>query len=254
MNFHLAMHLPDGVLKWSWLVAGFLFLASVLAWGLWGLRRVREEEIPLVALMSAAFFVASYIRVPAPLGSAHMLLNGLVGILLGRRAAVAIPLGLLLQSWLLGHGGLTVLGVNTAIMLPPALVAAWLFHFCKFSHRFTHERFRWLVGYALGAGSVLCTAGLQFLTVLYGSTQKEDLAFLAKVDFLWHLPIMVMEGILTGFIVNFLYRVKPAMLGVTAQRETLPAKAPPTGPDQPSRGPNPAAHPPVQSVPVDPNG
>ena len=89
--------------------------------------KVRDEEIPRIALMTAAFFVASLIHVPIGPTSVHLLLNGLLGVVLGRRAPLAVLLGLTLQAVLLGHGGFTTIGVNTCVMALPALGAAWLF-------------------------------------------------------------------------------------------------------------------------------
>jgi cobalt/nickel transport system permease protein len=247
MNLLLAVHLADGVLDWPWLAAGLIFLPIVLWWGLWNLR---EEEIPRIAVMSAAFFIATLIHVKAPVGSTHLLLNGLVGVILGRRAAVAIPLGLLLQATLFGHGGLTVLGVNTVVMLLPALLVAGLFRLFQRSYRFTHARYRWAMGCGLGVAGVLGTSVFFFLTLLFGSS--EDLSKLAWIAFVTHLPIMVIEGLLTAVTINFLYRVKPSMLGITPFPGTLPATAPPTGPVPPSPRPHPSVHPHAQSVPDDP--
>ena len=88
---------------------------------------VRDEEIPRIALMTAAFFVASLIHVPIGPTSVHLLLNGLLGVIVGRRAPLAVLLGLTLQAVLFGHGGFTTIGVNTCVMALPALGAAWLF-------------------------------------------------------------------------------------------------------------------------------
>ncbi|MFO0969485.1 MAG: CbiM family transporter [Gemmataceae bacterium] len=117
-----AVHISDGVLSVPFWAAGWLVAAMLLAWGC---RRVTEEEIPRVALVTAAFFVASTIHVKVPPSTVHLLLNGLAGILVGRRAVLAIFVGLGLQAILLGHGGFYVLGVNTCVMALPALLA-WL--------------------------------------------------------------------------------------------------------------------------------
>src|SRR5262245_32385819 len=119
-----AVHISDGVLTPEWLAGGFL-LAGVLAFvGSW---RIRDEEIPRVALMTAAFFVVSLIHVPVGGTSVHLLLTGLVGVILGWRAALAIPVGLFLQAALLNHGGFSSLGVNSCVMVLPALLAWQLF-------------------------------------------------------------------------------------------------------------------------------
>ena len=120
----LAVHISDGVLTWPWLAGGFV-LAGLLA--AVAMIRVRDEEIPRIALMTAAFFVASLIHVRVGPTSVHLLLNGLVGVVLGRRAPLAILVGVGLQAVLLGHGGFTTVGVNTCVMAIPALLAGWLF-------------------------------------------------------------------------------------------------------------------------------
>jgi cobalt/nickel transport system permease protein len=120
-----AVHISDGVLlpRWEW--AGFAVAGLLALFGAW---RIRDEEIPRVALLTAAFFVASQIHVQVPGGpSTHLLLNGLLGVVLGRRALLAVPVGLFLQVALFGHGGFYSLGVNGVVMGLPALLAGTLF-------------------------------------------------------------------------------------------------------------------------------
>src|SRR5262249_37302832 len=118
-----AVHLPDGnVLTPAWLIVGYLLAGILVVIGSW---RIEDEEIPRIALLTAAFFVVSLIHVPVPglPSSAHLLFNGLLGVVLGRRAAVAIPLGLLLQAVLLQHVCLPTLRVDSRVMVLPALIA-----------------------------------------------------------------------------------------------------------------------------------
>src|SRR5579871_1324305 len=119
-----AVHISDGVLSGPWVLGGFCGMALLM---LAACYRVRDEEIPRIALMTAAFFVASLIHVRVGPSSVHLLLNGLVGVVLGRRAPLAILVGLGLQAVLLGHGGFTTVGVNACVMALPALLAGWLF-------------------------------------------------------------------------------------------------------------------------------
>jgi cobalt/nickel transport system permease protein len=120
-----AVHISDGVLQPTWEWAGFAVAGLLALFGAW---RIRDEEIPRVALLTAAFFVASQIHVQVPAGpSTHLLLNGLLGVVLGRRALLAVPVGLFLQAALFGHGGFYSLGVNSVVMGLPALLAWLLF-------------------------------------------------------------------------------------------------------------------------------
>src|SRR5437899_8098412 len=119
-----AVHISDSILAWPWLGGGFALAVVLAVLGSW---RIRDEEIARVALLTAAFFVASSIHVRVPSTSVHLLLNGLVGVVLGRRAALAIPVGLFLQAALIGHGGFTTLGINSCVMVIPALLARQVF-------------------------------------------------------------------------------------------------------------------------------
>src|SRR5260221_1704076 len=119
-----AVHISADVLSAPCMLLGFILLGGFLVIGLF---RLQEDEVARVGLMSAAFFVASAIHVSLGPTSVHLLLNGLVGIILGRRAGVAIPVGVTLQAALLGHGSLATIGVNSSVMLVPALLARPLF-------------------------------------------------------------------------------------------------------------------------------
>src|SRR5207237_10407257 len=114
----------DGGLPGPWWVGGCAaagLLALLASW------RGRDEELPRIAVLTAAFFVASLIHVRVGPTSVRLLLNGLVGVVLGRRAPLAILVGLALQAALLVHGGFTTVGVNACVLTLPALLAGWLF-------------------------------------------------------------------------------------------------------------------------------
>ena len=116
-----AVHISDGVLLPSWQLLGALLAVGLLAYGV---RRIGEDEVPRLGVMTAAFFVASQLHVPVGgVGSAHLLLNGLMAVVLGRRAMVAIGIGLTMQMLLFGHGGWNTLGVNFVVYTLPTL---WL--------------------------------------------------------------------------------------------------------------------------------
>jgi cobalt/nickel transport system permease protein len=200
-----AVHLDDGFLAWPWWSSGFILTGLMALLGAW---RIRDEEIPQIAILTAAFFVASLIHVPVPPTSVHLLLNGLVGVILGRRAALAIPVGLFLQAALLGHGGLMVLGVNSCILLLPALLAWQMFLLLQ---RVPLLRRQWFaIGLVIGLVTALATIILNFLVLSWGG--EADLSSPAKLALLANLPIVPVEGIILGFTLNFLALVKPEML------------------------------------------
>lgn len=212
-----AVHISDGVLSAPWLAGGFL-AAGLLA--LAAAYRVRDEEIPRIALLSAAFFVASLMHLRLGPTSVHLLLNGLVGVVLGRRAPLAILIGLGLQAALLGHGGFTTIGVNTCVMTLPALLAAALFAGLRRLPWFGRTRiaFVWLCGCFLGMIAVFATLLLNAAVLLWGGA--EEWHQIVWLVFYAHLPIVAVEGVVLGFTVSFLVRVKPEMIGLKCPPST----------------------------------
>jgi cobalt/nickel transport system permease protein len=83
---------------------------------------MEHKEVPKVAILSSVFFVASLIHVPLGPSSVHLILNGIMGVLLGWTAFPAILVALALQGVLFQFGGITTLGVNTLNMALPCNV------------------------------------------------------------------------------------------------------------------------------------
>ena len=113
------MHIADGVIAAPVIAA--TSVAAVAGLGL-GLRTLDADRIPQTAVLSATFFVASLIHITVGPSSVHLIVNGLIGVLLGWAAFPAMFVGLLLQSVLFGFGGVTVLGVNLFNIAAPAVL------------------------------------------------------------------------------------------------------------------------------------
>lgn len=196
------MHISDGVLPLSVTVGGYAASAALAAWSA---RRTRSEALPKVAVVTAAFFVASLIHVPFGPTSVHLLIPGLAGALLGPSAFLAIGLGLLLQSILFQFGGLTALGANALMMGVPALVCGVFFQRLKG----TTQRRQSIVGGIAGAlGTTLAALILALLLAAGG----EDFFGVAKLALAAHVPVILIEGVVSAFTVGFLARVKPELL------------------------------------------
>jgi len=205
-----AVHLSDGAIAPVWVAAGFIGLAILLLIGIWN---IKEEEIPRIGLLSAAFFVGSSIHLPLAFlpTSVHLILNGLVGVVLGRRSPLAITIGLLLQYLLLRHGGLMTLGLNACIIGVPALLAGWAYPLLRAIRLPAFVR-----GFLLGGGAVALTVTFNFLVLLFCG--KEDWSTLARLVLLAHIPIVLVEGLMLGVIVQYLEIVKPEMLGSKVEK------------------------------------
>jgi len=207
------MHIADGVLSAPVLIGSFVVSATITGITL---KKIKPEDMPRVALMTSAFFIASLIHIPIGPTSVHLILNGLVGIILGPAAFVAILVGLVLQALLFEHGGITTIGANTVMMGLPALLAYYIFRM----HRLFNFRASAGIFGAL-AGALAVFGGVVILALLLVTTGSEFIG-VAKVAALAHLPIMVIEAIIAAFVVSFLRKVKPEMLAVK-QKPASPA-------------------------------
>jgi cobalt/nickel transport system permease protein len=196
------MHISEGVLSPAVLAGGAALAAAGTAIGL---KKMDYEAIPRVAILSAAFFVATLIHVPVGPVGLHLVLNGLMGLLLGWLAVPAILIALFLQALLFQFGGLTVLGVNTVTMALPAVVCFYLFR-----PLFRLPNPSPAIGaFACGFMAILLS-GLLVAVALIGTGQ----AFwqVAKLAVLAHIPVMIIEGVITLFIFLFIKKVRPEML------------------------------------------
>ncbi|MGF1459638.1 MAG: cobalt transporter CbiM [Leptolyngbyaceae cyanobacterium] len=212
------MHIPDGILPAPVCVAGYA-IAGGITWA--ALKRIHQvsdpqAEIPKAALLAAAFFVGSSLSLPVPPVTVHLVLNGLLGAVLGWYAWPAILIGLLLQALLLGHGGLTTLGVDAVMMGVPALIAGQVFQLRHQFHKALSPRvalglFSFLAG-AIGVGlSAVFFFGLIVFTIPSTLDRGAEQGFLTAL-MIAHIPLILLEGIFTILLCFFLLRVKPELL------------------------------------------
>lgn len=211
------MHIPDGILPLAVCAGGYLTTAALTHYSLRQIKRQPDPRalVPRAALLTAVFFVASWIHIPLPPVSVHLILNGLLGVILGWYAMPAILIGLFFQAVMFQHGGITTLGVNATIMGIPALLAYGLFRL----RSLLSYRSQWLTGAAgfvagaVGVGlAVLLFYGVLVITIptnLNAVTEQAALTLLAVA----HVPVVLIEGTLTALVVLFLQRVRPELLG-----------------------------------------
>jgi cobalt/nickel transport system permease protein len=196
------MHISEGVLSGPVLISGGALAAAGTAVGL---KKLDYDRIAQAGILSAAFFVASLIHVPIGPSNAHLILNGLVGLLLGWAAFPAILVALVLQAMLFQFGGITALGVNTIVMALPAVICYLVFS------RFLHKRplVALSAAFACGFLSVLFGAVLVGLALIF---TEENFFEVSAIVIAAHIPVMIIEGVITAVCVSFLKKVQPAML------------------------------------------
>jgi len=197
------MHIVDGALSAPVLISGAL-LAIV---GIFiGLKKMDYDRLPLVGVLASVFFIASYIHLPLGFSSVHLIMNGLLGILLGWVAFPALLVALLLQVIFFGFGGLLVLGVNTLNIALPAVI---MYYLCYQGIRHESAKVAAIWGAIGGAGAIIITSMLvAFSLALSG----ESFVLAAKAVLPAHIPIMVLEGFVSYAAVYLIHTVKPEFI------------------------------------------
>nr|WP_319389541.1 cobalt transporter CbiM [uncultured Cohaesibacter sp.] len=206
------MHIVDGALSSEVVIAG----AALSACGLvMGLRKLEMERIPAAGVLSATFFVASLIHVPLGFSSVHLILNGLAGIILGWAAFPALFVGLLLQAVFFAFGGISVLGVNTFNIAAPAVLVGLMVR--PFITKASSARSAALAGGVAGAMAIALTTLCVALSL---ALSGYNFVAQAKLVFLAHIPIMIIEGLLSAAAIYLVFKVKPELLHVMSRNSS----------------------------------
>ena len=202
------MHISEGVLSGPVLISGGVLAAAGTAIGL---KKLDYDRIAQAGILAAAFFVASLIHIPVGPTRAHLILNGLVGLLLGWAAFPAILVALILQAMLFQFGGITALGVNTMIMALPAVLCYLVFS------PFLHKRsaLGLFSAFACGFLSVFLSALVLGLALVF---TQEEFFEVSAIVIIAHIPVMIIEGVITAICVAFLKKVQPTMLPGPSRR------------------------------------
>ena len=198
------MHISEGILSGSVLLAGWAGSAAGIAIGL---RKTDTSRIVRTALLSSAFFLASLVNVKVGPSSTHLSLLAPMGLILGWGVFPAVFTALLLQAMLFHFGGLLVLGVNTFIMGTASLSVYLLFG--KTVRESSNRAV--VAGGSFFAGGVAVILGAGLAGLCLGLTDSNFLNA-AKLLVIAHVPLAVIEGAVTSFMVMWLKRSAPEFL------------------------------------------
>lgn len=192
------MHIADGIVPTWW-----CGVAHAITWtGVWKLgQNLDPPEVVRMGLLASATFALSLVHFPLGGTSVHLGLYGLTGILLGWRAFPVVAATLVFQAFLFQHGGLLTLGMNALNMGGGALAAAAL----------------WRAGIGPETLRAFCCGFLGILIPAAGIASEFSLAGYGKGFYfmiVFYLGAAILEGLLTGGIVAFLRRTRPAVLAV----------------------------------------
>jgi len=228
------MHIPDGVLP-VWIVtAGWIATAIILAFSI---RRVGgidlKRKIPLIGIISALMIVGMTLEI-VPIAY-HINLTVLAGIVLGPALAfIAVFIVDMLIS-MFGHGGVTVVGLNTLIVGAEAALGYYLFQL--FMEVMRNKSMFWESTLAAFLSLFLGTS--MMLGIVYAShanpekieetghlvsgtdgvtgevqTRQDGINFsrFAKTVFILCPLGWILESVITGLVVKYVFRVRPDLI------------------------------------------
>ena len=219
------MHIPDGILPvWLW-VSGLLVMTAVLAFCLYRLRGMdRKRKIPLLGVLSAVMLVVMSLEL-LPIAY-HLNLSVAAGILLGPSLGFVAAFIVNLMLALMGHGGVTVMGLNTLLLGAEAMLGHTLFYLFR----------RWMTTFwsaALATALALFVVTACLIGVVAASRVDTDLfarhsegsgglhagaALPSQVSTFAVLVLSLgligwtIEAVVTGAVIRFLSQVKPDLL------------------------------------------
>lgn len=208
------IHLGEGAFPLWALVVWTGLGAALIGAVLYRVRTngIESRQVALAGIGAAASFAIFQLNIPV-LGGIHMNLTGLVGILAGPALGALIAVVVNVFSAALGHGAVGLLGANTLVNATEAIVAYYAFRWLLRQdwEAFTASATAATVGLAVGAlsmGMIIVISGVN------GSAlARADLALAVAAIVGVNLGVAVIEGLLTGFIVQFLASIRPDLVG-----------------------------------------
>jgi cobalt/nickel transport system permease protein len=207
------IHFPDGILPVQWVLFWWLLAIVLLVVVLIATRKraIEIQRLAIAGMLAAVSFAVFQIDIPIA-GGVHMNLTPLIGILAGPGIGSLIIFIVNLLSAAVGHGGWGLVGANTLVNMSEITVAFYVF-------RIARARFKMFTRGVVAAISGLLVGNVVLLAVLLISgIQGSELHGVALLTYLIQIPIInlivaVPEAIITGFVVDYLGRVRPDLLG-----------------------------------------
>ena len=159
------IHIPDGVLPLWLVLGGWLLTAALVGLAAYRLRGDTSRSVPLLGVMAAVMLVGMSTEI-VPIAY-HLNLSVLAGIVLGPAYGILAALIVSLILAMFGHGGITVVGLNTLVVGFETALGHYLFRVLLAGAR----RFRTSPALAAGltTGLTLLTSTLLLIGIVWAS-------------------------------------------------------------------------------------
>jgi len=228
------LHIPDGVLPvWLWLSGLAAALCLIFAAIYMQRKTDIKKQVPLLGMMSAVMLVSMNLEI-VPIAY-HVNLSVITGILIGPWLGIIAAFIVNIVLALIGHGGVTVVGLNTIVIGfeavagfslfrllkkimpkgPAAGVATFITLFlstCLMLAIVAVANLDFVSNNLHGLHDVVESKTADFLGLKYNFPTRFDFKFFATVALAAGSVGWVIESFVTALAVRFISRVKPGML------------------------------------------
>ena len=209
------IHLGEGSFPLWALVLWTLLGTGLISAVVYRVRKggIETHQIALAGIGAAASFAVFQLNIPV-WGGIHMNLTGLVGILAGPLLGALIALVVNIFSAALGHGAVGLLGANTIVNASEAIVAYYAFKTLQGMDWDVFPAASSAATLGLSAGAFIMGAIIVVSGVNGSALPRGDLTIAVAGLVGLNLGVAVIEGLLTGLIVQFLASVRPDLVGL----------------------------------------
>ncbi len=222
------LHIPDGILPVGLWVLGLIVMALAVGFSLFRLKGMdKAKKIPLLGAVSAVMLVAMSLEI-LPLAY-HINLSVVAGILLGPALGFLAAFIANLMLALMGHGGITVIGLNTLLLGSEAVLGHTLFYL--FKNRisvFWSAVIATVLTLFITTVALICIVALSHIRPELMSHGDEhgflhDGQVSVRTFAIMVLSLgsvgWIIEAAITGAVIRFISQVKPDLLDHALHRE-----------------------------------
>ena len=226
------IHLEDGAFSPEWILIWSAIAAGILTLALYLLNRqiVSGRRIAIAAMCAAVGIAVFMIEVPTPLGPVHLSLTPLIGVLAGPLLGSLVALVVNAFSAAIGHGGWGMIGANSIVSITEVVLGYYTFRLLR--RRLGVDLF-W-AGFA--SSMIALTAGalvVMFIVSVSGiqgsSLTREEIFANTLLLGAVNIAAGVLEAFVAGYIVTFIARVRPDLIGEPIPRKEVRTMTQPGG-------------------------
>lgn len=221
------MHIPDGILPVGLWLLGLIVMALAVGFCLFQLRGMdMVRNVPLLGVVSAVMLVSMSIEI-LPIFY-HINLSIVAGILLGPSLGFLAAFIANLILALMGHGGITVIGLNTLLLGSEAVLGHTFFYLFKrlpvFWRAVTATVLTLLITTVALIG-IVAVSHIDPELISHGAEQglnhQGQVSVRTFAIMILSLGVIgwTVEAVITGAVVRFLSQVKPDLLEHALHRE-----------------------------------